>query len=109
MANGGVAIAWKVNQPAHLALLVLEAEDVNQLGSARGLAAKGQSPTIADEVECRGFARIGAASDGNLPRADHGEISGLSSAGEETDSLYPVLQRRRRAGGWLGHWGFGLD
>ena len=109
MANGSVAIAWKVNQPADLALLVLQAEDVNQLGPARGLTAEGESPTITDEIECRGFAGIGAASDGNFPRADQGEISGLSSAGEETDSLYPVLQWRRRAGGWLGHWGFGLD
>jgi len=59
----GEPIPWQVDQPAFRR----QFEEIDQLGAARRAADPGEAGALGDGVDCRGFAGIRAAGEGDFP------------------------------------------
>jgi hypothetical protein len=81
----GEAVAGKVHQAA--VGVVPQAEEVDQLGPARGLGGSGQGLLAGQGVDGTGLAGVGAAGEGHLGTAVVGALGQGGSTGEKTGGL----------------------
>ena len=85
----GVAVAGQVHQ----APLLVQLEEVQQLGAARGLGGARQGALAGEAVDGAGFAGVGAAGEGHLEARVRGALFHVLGAFQEAGLVEKALGR----------------